>query len=1035
MPPLHAHCLGRFTITHNSTPIRFTTDRAQALLATLLHHAPEPQRRDYLAYLMWPERPDQLARQNFRKTLSRLRQATAPYDIILSDYHTVQLNPAVIHSDLAEFRQALAGDKPTLAQLTHAADLYQGEFLHGFHLQDNPAFGEWLLLTREAWQRQARDILQQLIGQHIQAGQHPLAIPYAQRYVQMEPWDEAMHRTLLAALAATGQRAEALAHYHTYTAALQTELGIPPEPETVQLGQQLEQDKPLTAAQPVWHGFPIEQTTFVGRTAEIEQIHTLVTQQAGALVTLTGMGGMGKTRLACQAAQSLNPAHFPDGIYFVACSAVQTPADFLPHLISQLGLTLDGSRPTDQQLAHFLAHHPRLLLLLDNFEQLSSHAADLLAPLRHAQISLIVTSRHALNLQGEQRLSLRGLLEADGEAGEALFVARARRYEIQQFTPAEHKLIRELVQLVTGMPLAIEMAAGWLRAYDLPTLLQFLQQNISLWIAPHGDAPPRHQSLEAVFNGSWQLLSPALQPVLARLSLLQGTFTASAAHHISRASFLDVAQLVDRSLLAVGRDGRYHTHPLLRQLAQAKLAQMGEDEAANTAERHGRYYLALLERVGKPLRGADSQTAVRHIRQEYDNIRAGWVWAMQHLERPVLERAATPLGNYFLLTGLYAEGASLLAEIAPLPSAELWLERGEVTAALALLQPLLADPHTPPITQLHAHALLCAAATQSGRMPLLEQAVIRGLPLAAAHPQTLTAAYFYIQATLYYTQIGEPATARPYIEQAIPLFYETDDLWGASKALYAKAVVDGITNRDARPLFHQILHIQKQIGSLALQHNALHNLALGNMLRGDYVSALALAQEALAIAQQLHHDLLIAESVQVEARIQQRLGNWALAEAAYEQVQSLAHNKQFSQLGRLTTVYRAQLAHAQGQRERALALCHEAVQEGQSPRGRLVDGLVDWLRGRMAADEHFMANRANAQRSGRGNIQPVAIARQAGRCPKHLGLRPVAAGQNGRGPRPTRPSRRVSANGRTPQIGRPLLFRMVLLSGVASGGR
>ena len=960
MPPLYAHCLGRFSLIHTTpqghpTPIRLATDRTLALLATLLHHAPEPQRRDYLAYLMWPERPEQLARQNFRKTLSRLRQSTAPHEIILSDYHTVQLNSAVIHSDVAEFRQALAGGKPTVAQLTHAADLYQGEFLHGFHLDNNPAFGEWLLYAREGWQRHARETLQELIHQHIQAQQYPLALPYAQRYVQMEPWDEAMHRTLLTTLAATGQRREAITLHHAYVANLQTELGISPEPETVQLAQQLAQDKPLTAAPPVWHGFPSEHTTFVGRTAEIEHIHTHLTTHTGALVTITGMGGMGKTRLACQVAQSLPATQFPDGIYFVDCTAVSTPADFLPHLISQLGLELDNSRPTSQQLAQFLGRHPRLLLLLDNFEQLSGEAAELLTPLRRRPTSLLITSRHALNLQGEHRFSLGGLLE--DQTGENLFMHRARRYGMTEFSDHERQQIAELVQLVAGMPLAIEMATAWLRAYNLPTLLQSLRQNLAHWVAPHADLPPRHQSLRAVFAGSWALLPPNLQQVWARLSLLQGQFTAEAAHHIGQASFLDLAQLVDRSLFHVGRNGRYQSHPLLRQWAQEKLATQPE-EAQATAARHAQYYLTLLIHAGRPLRGAQSQPAVAHIRAEFENIRAAWLWAQgagyehehenehenEHANEAglLLGKAARPWADYFLLSSLYEEGAALLQPVDPLLSGELWLERDAYSAVIDLLEPH-PEP-TDPTRQLRRATLLAAAYYGEQHWEEMHTAVAYALPLAQQQPTSLPAAYFYIQAAYSHLQHGAPAQARHVLQQALPIFYEANDLWGATKALYASAVVDGHTNQNARPHFLQILHLQRQIGSLAIQRHALTNLTLSHMLQGEYAPALTLCQEAYALCQRLNHEELMAENRLQWGRIHTRMGLWAAGETAYQAALALYEPQARPLEMGQGLVYTAVLHSNRGEPAQALATSQQArlwAQQGPKP-WPVLQGMVAW---------------------------------------------------------------------------------------------
>lgn len=946
MPPIYAYCLGRFRLTdttaptENLTDIHFATERAQALFAYLLHQPEEAHQRDYLAYLLWPERPDKLARQNFRKTLSRLRQAGGAYELIESDRQVVRLNTAVVHSDLADFRQAIQE-----GQLARAAQLYQGEFLHGFHLSDNAPFGEWLLLTREAWQRQARELLASLVTQAMEAGKWAEAIAYAQQYVAQEPWDEGMHRTLLTALGQNNQRAEAVAHYQSYTLELQEELGIAPEAETERLMKKMGGGEPGVsqrenrAVSSVWHGFPVGQTSFVGRTAEIETIQTALTHPdlPSKLVTITGTGGMGKTRLACQVAQSLEANQFPDGIYFVDCTAVEAPTDFLPHLISQLGLQLDNSRSTQQQLEQFLSRHPRLLLLLDNFEQLSAHSAELLAPLRRGTTSLLITSRHALNLQGEHRFNLRGLL--DNAAGENLFIARARRYGYEQFSPAERQLIQQLVKLVAGMPLAIEMAVTWLRAYDLPTLLQFLRENLDLWVAPHPDLPPRHQSLEAVFAGSWELLPPTLQIIWARLSLLQGRFTAEAAQQISQASFFELAQLVDRSLLSVGRNGRYQSHPLLRQLARGKLAEQPDEEQA-TAVRHAHYYLNQLCEVGRPLRGARSKQAVQQIRQKFENMRAAWLWAEKMGEVALLHKAARPWADYFLLTSLYEEGAAFLQAVDPLLSAELWLERQVYPKVIALLEayPTPADP----TRQLWQATLLAAAYYGQGQEAELNTAVSRALPLAQQQPTTVPAAYFYLQATNYHVQQGEPEPARTYAQQALSIFYQADDLWGATKALYAQAVVDGNTNQNARPHFVQILHLQRQIGSLSIQRHALNNLALSHMLQGEYAPALQVCHEAYELCLRLNHDVLIAENRLLWGRIQMRMGRWAEGEAAYQEAMGIWERlAQPFGLG-LGLVHTAVLHSSRGEPALAVTTSKHAHLWAQQTQNPFLRSLVAW---------------------------------------------------------------------------------------------
>ncbi|MCA9958776.1 MAG: AAA family ATPase, partial [Anaerolineales bacterium] len=674
---LRIHCLGPLAIgIDGQTSAHFATDRARALLVYLALNGERPFRRDELAALLWPDQTDTQARQNLRKTLSRLRQAVPDLPLLQTSAKDVRLNQAVVQCDALQFSQKLllveqhnhadVNQCPTcLTHLRQAVTLYQGTFLQGFYLGGSALFEEWLLLTREHLQQQAFYAFSILGNHYEQSKEDTLLIETTQALLALEPWHERAQRQLLRALARSGQRASAIAHYEAYAALLQQELGIAPEGETQQLYRQLQQAELPTPPTAVYQGFPAEINSFVGRAQELTRIIEQLIAPDCRLLTITGGGGMGKTRLAVQAvllaaATAATAVAFPDGLYFIPLAQLSSVNQIASLIAAQIGLTFAGTTPPMQQLQEHLQGR-RLLLLLDNFEHLID-GAPLVADLLQAVpgLTCLVTSRHTLNLQGEWRLDLHGLEEVEEAA--ALFATRAQRYGLEQFSAADNDLIRQIARLVQGMPLALEMAAAWLRAYDLPTIAEEIAHNLDFLVSPYQDLPPRHRSMRAVFAGSWQLLTAEEQQLFACMSVFRGEFTLAAARAVTGASMLGLARLVDRSLVQRAHNGRYLIHELLREFAKEKLAQLGMETAVSHA--HAHYYLAFLQEQGRYLKGSQSRIALKQLLSEQDNISQGWYWAANQHETELLAAALPAFTDMFLLSGLYENGAALLAETA-----------------------------------------------------------------------------------------------------------------------------------------------------------------------------------------------------------------------------------------------------------------------------------------------------------------------------------------------------------------------------------
>ncbi|MEU8321589.1 BTAD domain-containing putative transcriptional regulator [Nonomuraea sp. NPDC048881] len=606
--------LGPPDLAVGGAPVALRAAKSRALLCYLATTT-GPRSRPELAALLWGERPDANARGSLRLALSELRREVGGWLDITRD-HVRFLGDQ--DGCFVDHRQLMAA-----STVQQALRLWRGEFLDGVCV-DAPAFAGWLAEERG----RVRTLLRGLLTQAGADGSAQV-VRLARIVAALDPFDEEAHRLLMASLAGAGNRAAALACYDDLRHRLAAELGVAPAPETQALRRDLLPRRtaaatagagraalPRTTAATAGAGraaLPVPGSALVGRAEEVRRVRALVAGRR--LVTLVGPGGVGKTRLAVAAAAVRDGRE----VAFVSFVGVR-PEAAVTTLARRLGVDLSPPRPALDLLLSALAGR-RLLLVLDNLEHLPGFDAVVGEILRAAPgVRVLATSRRRPDLPGQVAVEVAGL---PGPAAEALFAARAVQAQPSFDPDAEAAMVAAICAATCGFPLAIELAAGLLRAVPCAELARRLGVDLELLTAGGPAVRPRHACMRTVFETSWSLLGPPERAALAALSVFGGGCTLPHALEVADTTARVLVRLVDQSMLHLTPAGRYAVHPLVQQFAAARLA---EDPATRDAvrRRHAVCFARLLDRHAAALQDASDTEAVRVLGADLDNIRTAW---------------------------------------------------------------------------------------------------------------------------------------------------------------------------------------------------------------------------------------------------------------------------------------------------------------------------------------------------------------------------------------------------------------------------
>lgn len=878
MAVLEIRLFGGLEISQAGTPLNtFMSNKAPALLAYLAMH-PHAHQREGLAALLWGELADADAKNNLRQVLTNLRKVVEPYLTVTRE--TIGFNPHVAYFlDVEAFERQLATARDQspaqqMSTLQVATALYRGDFMAGFFVRDAPEFEEWLLAQKARLREIALHALHTLSGLQMSHGHYDLAIASAGQALAIDPWREEVHRQLMLALARTGQRSAVAAQYRRCQHILQQELGVEPSAETQNLFSRLR-----AVGETIPHNLPPQPTTFVGRLHELEAVAALLLNPACRLLTLVGVGGVGKTRLALQTAERLwQIGAFLNGVYFVSLAGLAAPDLLATALAEACGFTFTGNKSPQTQLIDFLRNQ-EALFILDTFEHLLEGSAWLSELLQRAPaVKLLITSRERLQSKWEWLYEVSGLTE---ESAVTLFTLRARMLAPDFVTSGEitvdvQAAIRRICHLVQGLPLGIELAAGSARHYPCTAIADAIAHNLDLLSSTLRDIPARHRSIRAVFDYSWQLLTPVEQQLFPLFAVFPASFSQAAALAVGQtpatahlrppALAVLLAGFVDKSLLQRSKAGRFQLHPLLRQYSAEQLTLQPTAEAAAYAG-HGYFYRDLAGGLTTAIGSSRQPTLLATIEEELENVRAAWQWALTHEPASNLLPMIDSLFEFYEVRSLVQEAGERFGQ------------------ALAVVQPRTAQQPAAQLTLLKLLNRQGRFLFRLGRLSEAEQALHQAQALAVVleQPRELALAYNYL---------GLANQMAGAYDEAIRLYQESHqvaqaaaDPIGQARALNNLGVITFRMGRfrEAEGLLQQSLALRRQLGDPKTIADCLNNVGILLHALEEYERETTLLQEALTTYRQLDDRKGIGAVLHNLGGVQLALANYQAAQQFLEE--------------------------------------------------------------------------------------------------------------------------------------------------------
>ena len=833
--------------------------RKAASLVKLLSLAPAHHlHRGQVMEILWPGRGRQAAAHNLRQALHVARRtlefnSSTPHYLVSHSEHLVLCPDGLLWVDVEAFEEAAASARRSREPRAYrvAIGLYAGQLLPG------DLYEEWAGDRRRELQGLYLALLTELAGLYEESGELEAAVEVLQKVIAEEATREEANAELMRLYALLRRRGEALSQYERLREALRRELGVEPDATTNRLRNEIltgtfkpdhSQPQPHSCREPTdagKHNLPSVSTNFVGREREMREVELALAMTR--FLTLTGVGGSGKTRLALEVARDLVGA-YPDGVWLVELAGLSEPSVVPQAVATILGVREQPDQPLLDTLLHAL-YDKEMLLVLDNCEHLIEDAARLAEALLDScpRLRTLATSRESLGVTGELSwivppLSAPGtqqsptVEELEGYESARLFANRAsNRHPGFELTSENAAAVAQVCARLDGIPLAIELAAARIGMLSAEQVSERLGHSLKLLTGGGRMPERRHQTLRATLDWSYELLSESEQVLFKTISTFVGGFTLEAAESVGTGGGIEegdvldlLSMLLDKSMVVAveswEKGARYRLLEPVRQYAQERLEESGESESARN--QHAAFFLALAAKAEPQLKGSGQVEWLERLEEDNDNLRAAMAWLLEEGKVEAAIRMAWALWLYWLIHGHQGEGRRWVEEVltkgGDLPTS---------TRARALMVQFtmsygIGNPEVMKRTCEEAAVLFREAGDRSGLAHALG-----GLGLATL-------------------QQGDAERATVILEESLQLFREDADKWGVSTVLAHLGAIP-LSQGDhvlAARYFEEALELTRQIGNMLSGYISLYNLALAAQGQGDYERAAELYEEGLRFA-------------------------------------------------------------------------------------------------------------------------------------------------------------------------------------------